>query len=92
MKPYYSEAGIEIWHGDCRDVVWHALIDKRPDVIVTDPPYGINGASNSLISGKSKGDYDTQAFEDSPEYVSDVIVPALADMRHVVHRAVLTPG
>jgi DNA modification methylase len=89
MKLYYDEKGIEIWHGDCREFFYKL---RLADVIVTDPPYGINGASNSLISGKSKGDYDTEAFEDTPDYVSEVIVPVLAEMRIYIPRAVLTPG
>lgn len=43
MKPYYSEAGITIYHGDCREVlpeVWGASL------LLTDPPYGISYRSN----------------------------------------------
>ena len=36
MKPYYSEDGIDIFLGDCRDV----LPNIEGDVLVTDPPYG----------------------------------------------------
>lgn len=36
MKPYYSHAGIVIYHGDCREV----LPQLEPvDLIMTDPPY-----------------------------------------------------
>ena len=38
MKPYYSHAGITIYHGDCREILPHVTAD----VIVTDPPYGID--------------------------------------------------
>src|ERR1700730_10760938 len=37
MKPYYSEAGIEIYHGDCREVLPEL---GAVDHIITDPPYG----------------------------------------------------
>jgi DNA modification methylase len=37
MMPYYDTAGITIYHGDCREV----LPGLRADVIVTDPPYGL---------------------------------------------------
>lgn len=38
MKPYYDEAGITIYHGDCREV----LPTLEPvDLVLTDPPYGI---------------------------------------------------
>jgi site-specific DNA-methyltransferase (adenine-specific) len=38
MTPYYEEAGITIYHADCRQV----LDDVAADVVVTDPPYGIS--------------------------------------------------
>jgi hypothetical protein len=37
-RPYYDEDGIQIWHGDCRQLdAW----DIAGGVMVTDPPYGI---------------------------------------------------
>jgi len=38
MTPYYDEDGITIYHADCREI----LGDLTFDVIVTDPPYGID--------------------------------------------------
>ena len=37
MQPYYDEPGIQIFHGDCRDVLPGLA---SVDVVVTDPPYG----------------------------------------------------
>ena len=37
MKPYYSHAGITIYHGDCREI----LPQLEAGLIVTDPPYGV---------------------------------------------------
>lgn len=45
MKPYYSESGIEIYHGDCREIlVAFPLVRNTSfvDLVLTDPPYGIN--------------------------------------------------
>jgi len=39
-----------------------------------------------------KGDYDTELFEDTPEYVRSFIVPLLTEMMLLVPRCVLTPG
>lgn len=54
MKPYYDHAGITIYHGDCREV----LPTVSADVLVTDPPYGMQ--YDSGWSGRSiAGDEDT---------------------------------
>jgi DNA modification methylase len=50
VKPYYSEDGITIYHGDCREV----LPEIDAEVLVTDPPYGMSycsGWSNSYVRG-----------------------------------------
>ncbi len=40
MKPYYkSKSGITIYHGDCRDVLPTL---PKVDLVLTDPPYGVN--------------------------------------------------
>ncbi len=43
MKPYYEQSGITIFHGDCRDVIdlWEGLRTQSFDLLLTDPPYGI---------------------------------------------------
>ena len=39
MTPYYDHAGIQIFHGDCREI----LPELGPvDLVLTDPPYGID--------------------------------------------------
>jgi DNA modification methylase len=38
LKPYYSHAGIEIYLGDCREILPSM---PRFDLCLTDPPYGI---------------------------------------------------
>ncbi len=35
--PYYSENGITIYHGDCREILPHL---EPVDLVLTDPPYG----------------------------------------------------
>jgi site-specific DNA-methyltransferase (adenine-specific) len=43
MRPYYEEAGVTIYHGDCREM----LSGVRPvcDVLCTDPPYASAAAT-----------------------------------------------
>ena len=39
LKPYYEEPGIQIFLGDCRNIL--PLLPKV-DMVLTDPPYGVN--------------------------------------------------
>ncbi len=49
MKPYYDHKGITIYHGDCREV----LPTLEPvDLVLTDPPYGINLPTNFRSRGR----------------------------------------
>lgn len=50
-KPYYEELGISIFHGDCREILPHL---EPVDLVLTDPPYGINFQSNHRIEKHSK--------------------------------------
>ena len=45
MTPYYADDLVTIYHGDCR--AWM----PEADVIVTDPPYGINATDRPHASG-----------------------------------------
>lgn len=43
MKPYYQDDACTIYHGDCREIL--PLLDPV-DLVLTDPPYGLNIAAN----------------------------------------------
>lgn len=51
IKPYYEEPGITIYHWDCREII--ADIEK-PDLIITDPPYGMEFQSNYRLQKHMK--------------------------------------
>lgn len=38
MKPYYEEPGIQIYHGDCREILPQL---PKVDLVLTDPPYNV---------------------------------------------------
>lgn len=44
MIPYYSEDGIAIYHGDCRDIL--VDIDARAELVIADPPYSLSVSQN----------------------------------------------
>ncbi len=48
-KPYYEHGGITIYHGDCREIL--PTLDPV-DLVLTDPPYGINYMTTHLPGQK----------------------------------------
>lgn len=51
-KPYYSENGITIYHGDCREILPHL---PKVDLVLTDPPYGIGRDGERASTGSHGG-------------------------------------
>ena len=53
MKPYYQDDHVTIYHGDCLE-----MLPELPnhDVLLTDPPYGMNYVSNYRIGGNPFGE------------------------------------
>jgi len=41
MKPYYQDDYATIYHGDCEEIIPTL---PKPDIVATDPPYGISDA------------------------------------------------
>jgi site-specific DNA-methyltransferase (adenine-specific) len=43
IEPYYSEDGISIYHGDCREILpsLYLRATAKPAAIVTDPPFNV---------------------------------------------------
>lgn len=52
MKPYYERDGIQIFHGDSRDVL-PGLDDGSVDLLLTDPPYGMAFSGQGVKSAQA---------------------------------------
>lgn len=52
MKPYYDDGQIQIFHGDCRDILPSIT---AVDLVLTDPPYGY-GQSNQRRGRRAAND------------------------------------
>ena len=48
MKPYYSDSHCTIFHGDCREILPSL---PKADLVLTDPPYGIDYNRNEKHKG-----------------------------------------
>ena len=67
LTPYYSEDGITIYHGDCREILPHL---PKVDLVLTDPPYGVGI------------DYEG-TYEDTPETLRQLLSDTLPLMHQV---------
>jgi site-specific DNA-methyltransferase (adenine-specific) len=72
IKPYYSEPGITIYHGDCRDILPHL---EPVDLVLTDPQYGMDYFSNHY---KGENPHSKVIGDDKPYPVE--ILRVLIDM------------
>ena len=52
MKPYYQDNAVTIYHGDCREIMPSL---PKVDLVLTDPPYGMNYESNYYVGANPFG-------------------------------------
>ena len=81
MKPYFQDDAVTIYNGDCRQIVPQL---GRFDLLLTDPPYGINASSGTGKYGRIKwtnGDtkWDT---ETPPMWLLEMLIES-AD-KHII--------
>jgi site-specific DNA-methyltransferase (adenine-specific) len=75
MKPYYERDGIVIYHGDCREIL-PAL--GPVDLVLTDPPYGVNKTYASHV--------------DTPESLSALVAATLPMLAALSPKRLITCG
>lgn len=67
MTPYYDDGTCTIYHGDCREML-PAM--PEPDLVLTDPPYGVGEATNRKERGRGKqaecNDFPPVCGDDEP--------------------------
>jgi len=88
VTPYYDDGTCTIYHGDCREII----DGLEFDVIVTDPPYGIN--FDGYNHGKVAGDHDSTLAEWVVRYDVDMgydVSLVVFGANHFAH-ALPTPG
>lgn len=75
MKPYYEHAGIQIYLGDCREILPSL---PKVDLVLTDPPYGISYQSNHLQKWRRKE--KIHGDESFPMWIFEELKPSVALM------------
>jgi site-specific DNA-methyltransferase (adenine-specific) len=88
-KPYHEEDGITIYHGDCREILPHL---PKVDLVLTDPPYGIEQRSGTVSYARARKNEYAPNFVDNKDYIINVCVPVISDCIDRFGRVVLTPG
>jgi DNA modification methylase len=92
VKPYYEDDAVTIYHGDCRDILPEMLWDEPPfSAIVTDPPYGVDLKGKATKHTAADG-IGYRSSADSPEYITDVVVPIVSCLISTSVPMVMTPG
>ncbi len=88
MKPYYQDEAVTIYHGDCREILPDL---PKVDLVLTDPPYGIDGSSGTVNVNRAKSNYSAH-FTDNRQFIETVAVPVIASLTESIGCVVLTPG
>lgn len=72
-KPYYEKDGVTIYQGDCRELVPYL---DRQELVITDPPYGIDYQSAWRTEWKRKD--KIVGDKEFPLWIFDLLKPSIA--------------
>jgi site-specific DNA-methyltransferase (adenine-specific) len=78
MQPYYDDGQVTLYCGDCREVL-PALADASADLVLTDPPYGVEFRYDGPYQDKEQG-------------YREWMLPVFEEMRRVGRLVMLTTG
>jgi DNA modification methylase len=83
VTPYYSEGGITIYHGDCREILpalWFGA-----DLVLTDPPYGIKRFEKGFGYTRFRGHgAETRGIEWDRRPDSETLDLVLSSAKHAI--------
>ena len=78
-KPYYSENGITIYNGDCREILPHL---EPVDLMLTDPPYGIGERMQGGTWGSAEKYADFRRWDVAPS--AELLAEAIGKGRQAI--------
>lgn len=58
MRPYFERGGVQLFHADARDAIDEVVVNGTVDLLLTDPPYGMQyeGEVKSAAQANIRGD------------------------------------
>lgn len=83
MRPYYEESGIQIFHGDCRDVL-PDLRQASVDALVTDPPFFMPASHFQSRIQWQRSWGDVSVLGTFWRAILDLVVPTLKSSAHAI--------
>lgn len=81
---------VTLYCGDCRDVMASFPECFRVHAVVSDPPYGVNYEGSITKHGRNGHGY--LSFDDTPESIEAICVPAIRHAVSLARSAIVTPG
>ena len=86
MKPYYEDSAVQIFHGDCREILPSL---PQVDLVLTDPPYGIGLANHSAGKERRLEGYKIEGDED--QSLGNEVLTILMEYPQVVFASPMKP-
>lgn len=83
MKPYYQDALVTIYHGDCREVL-SAIVPESIDLVLTDPPFFMPATHYQSRVEWQRSWSDTTVLAAFWRAVVDGVVPLLRPTGHML--------
>lgn len=68
ITPYYQDSAVTIYLGDCRDIMPTL---PTPDLVLTDPPYGVRERTERGKAGRGRSKYALMEARDFPPVHGD---------------------
>lgn len=83
----FLDGRVQLYLGDCREILPTL---GNVDAVVTDPPYGLNYEGSTTKHGRNGFAYSS--FDDTPEAIEKICVPAVRAAVAIARSAIVTPG
>jgi len=84
MRAYYEDGSCTIYHGDCREILPEL---GKVDLVLTDPPYGINAGDQRRQASRTKlakaTDYGANDWDKDPIAIN-LLLSMIAKGKHAV--------